>query len=138
MPLVDAMRLRVLPGTEYEPILVAPLDPNRNHADTFFGGSAAALAILAGWAAVHLRMRAEGLDLDLVIQRSEVDYVAPIVGELRARAVPPTEEAWRRFRKMIERSGKGRIEIEVVEDCAGEPAVRFRGDFVALPVDGAS
>ena len=132
MPLVDAMDVRVAAFEGLEPTLVAPLAPNRNHGDTFFGGSMAALAILAGWAAVHLRMKQDGVVGHLVIQRSEIDYLAPIDGEMRARARAPDPRKWARFRRAVERKGRGRIRIEVIEEAAGKPAIHFRGDFVVL------
>lgn len=137
MPLADAMdvRVEVEEGRELEPVLVGPLEPNRNHGHTFFGGSTAVLVTLAGWAAVHLRMLEEEIPGHLVIQRSDIEYLAPVEGELRARALPPDPAAWDRFRRMLARRGKGRITIDVVEDGVAEPAVRFSGDFVALVDD---
>lgn len=137
MPLADAMdvRVEVEEGRELEPVLVGPLEPNRNHGHTFFGGSTAVLVTLAGWAAVHLRMLQEEIPGHLVIQRSDIEYLAPVEGELRARALVPEPAAWDRFRRMIGRRGKGRITIDVIEDGVAEPAVRFSGDFVALVDD---
>lgn len=137
MPLADAMdvRVEVDDGCELEPVLIGPLEPNRNHGHTFFGGSTAVLVTLAGWAAVHLRMLEEEIPGHLVIQRSDIEYVAPIEGELRARALPPDPSAWDRFRRMMRRRGKGRITIDVIEHGVAESGVRFSGDFVALVDD---
>lgn len=68
-------------------ILSAPLAPNINHRDSVFGGSASSIAILAAWAHLHMRIRAEGLGPTLVIQRNSMAYDAPVLGRFTARAM---------------------------------------------------
>ncbi len=76
MPLSKAMGVRVLEANAALVRLSAPLAPNLNHRQTFFGGSAAALATLAAWALAHQKLLAEeGLDAHLVIQRSSMEYI---------------------------------------------------------------
>ena len=73
IPLSAAMGTRVVRADPAEVRLEAPLEPNLNHRATAFGGSVAALAILAGWTVVHLRLRTEGVEARTVIQRSDED-----------------------------------------------------------------
>ena len=71
IPLSRAMQAQVLAASTEGITLGAPLAPNINHRETVFGGSASALAILAAWALVHTRLRAEG-----IAGRFEGEFVA--------------------------------------------------------------
>jgi thioesterase domain-containing protein len=69
IPLSRAMEIEVRSATPQGVTLYAPLAPNINHRDTVFGGSASAVAILAAWSVVYVRMHAEGLTGRIVIHR---------------------------------------------------------------------
>jgi thioesterase domain-containing protein len=113
-------------------VLSAPLAPNINHRETVFGGSASALAILAAWSLLHVRLLAEGVSGRLVIQKSSMDYLAPMAGGFSAKSVAPESADWERFRRMLQRSGKGRVAVAVELYCAGRVTAQFRGEFVAI------
>jgi thioesterase domain-containing protein len=83
----------------------APLAPNINHRDTVFGGSASAIAILAAWSALYVRMRAEMRAGRIVIRRNKMSYERPIIDDFTARSAPPEAAAWA---KAIATLGKGR------------------------------
>jgi len=111
IPLSADMGVRVLEADSAHVLLEAPLEPNLNHRATAFGGSVAALGILAGWTLVHLRLREEGHEAQAVIQESSVRYDRPIQGPFRALSGPIDDPAWRRFTSALTRFGKARIEI---------------------------
>lgn len=113
-------------------VLAAPLGPNINHRDTVFGGSASAVAILAVWSMLHLRLSAEGLGSRLVIQRNTMDYLAPMAGPFTAVAQAPAPQAWQVFTRMLQRKGLGRIVQSSTLHYQGEPAGRLEGEFVAF------
>lgn len=131
IPLSAAMQVRVLVASPDEVLLQAPLAPNINHRETVFGGSASALAILAAWSLVHTRMRAQGLQGRLVIQRNSMEYGSPIQGDFTARATVDAAQ-WQPFARMLARKGKARIAITAVLEHAGQEAGRLQGEFVAL------
>jgi thioesterase domain-containing protein len=126
------MDIRVLEAGPDGVDIEAPIEPNLNHRSTAFGGSVAALAILAGWTLVHLRLRAEGLVTHTVIQSSDVRYDAPIHAAFRAVTEPVDPDAWERFTKTIRRHGKGRLRLSVTVLAEGGPAASFRGAYVAV------
>ena len=72
------MQVSVVELSLDEVVLGAPLAPNINHRHTVFGGSASALAILAAWSLVHVRLAAEGAAARLVIQRNTMSYDGPM------------------------------------------------------------
>ena len=132
IPLSRAMAVTVLTATPEEVCLAAPLGPNINHRDTVFGGSAAALAMLAAWSLLHVRLHAEGRAARLVIQRNTMEYERPIPGDFTARATLAEPHSWAQFSAMLARRGKGRIAVTAVLEYAGQAAGRLRGEFVAL------
>ena len=132
IPLTKLMGVSVLSIEEQALILQAPLAPNINHRHTVFGGSASALAILAGWALLHVRLRSEGFADRLVIQRNTMEYEHPITGQFTARATLEHPDRWSSFTAMIARKGKARIGVLAVLEHMGRVAARFNGEFVSL------
>ena len=136
IPLSHAMRASVVAADPQSVVLRAPLAPNINHRETVFGGSAASLAILAAWSLLHVRLLAEGLSPRLVIQRSTMDYDAPMAGAFEARSSLAEPGHWPRFTHMLAHKGKARIAVNSVLEIDGQPAGRFSGDFVAISAPG--
>ncbi|MFN9470447.1 YiiD C-terminal domain-containing protein [Acidovorax sp.] len=132
IPLSRAMEVSVLESSLARVVLSAPLAPNINHRETVFGGSASAVAILAAWSMLHLRLSAHGLGSRLVIQRNNMAYGLPIDGSFTAVAEAPSEAAWRAFVRVYERKGLGRIEQASVLMYHGQPAGKLTGEFVAF------
>lgn len=132
IPLSKAMGVSVVRSNEHEVLLRAPLEPNINHRETVFGGSASAVAILAAWALLFTRMKTHGLDQRLVIQRNTMYYDAPICGPFTARASLATVEHWDWFLQMVRRKGKGRVSARSVLEFEGRTVGRCDGEFVAL------
>lgn len=132
IPLSRAMRVRVIRQTPAEIRLHAPLRPNRNHQGSAFGGSVAALALLAGWALLHVRLRAASAPCALVVQRLEIDYVRPVTGPLEACARWAEAGAWDPFERALRNKGKGRIRVIATLEQDRRPAARLVGTFVAF------
>lgn len=137
IPLTRRMEVSVLEAGREQIVLEAPLEPNINHRDTVFGGSGSALAILAGWALVHVRLRQEGHSpRRIVIQRNQMEYLLPIKGTFRARSRAPALEEWSRFLRMLDRRDIGRVALEATLEADGEVAGRFEGEYVVLEDGG--
>jgi thioesterase domain-containing protein len=135
IPISSAMGITVAAAAASAVHLRVPLAPNINHRSTVFGGSAAAAAILAGWALLHTLLQHEGHGSRIVIQNSSIDYRLPIDGDFEAIASAPAEEDWSRFEKTLRRRGRGRIELTVTLEYAGGIAGTVRGAYVVLPLD---
>jgi thioesterase domain-containing protein len=117
-------------------VLSAPLEPNINHRDTVFGGSASALAILAAWSVLHTRLRSLGIECRLVIQRNTMEYELPIMDEFTARATLNEPNKWPQFMRVLSRKGKARVAVTSVLECANHVVGRFSGEFVAIHTTG--
>jgi thioesterase domain-containing protein len=132
IPLTAAMEVRVAAIDGEGVRLSAPLAPNINHRSTIFGGSASALAILAGWTQVHIRLREFGLTSRIVIQRNSMEYLLPIHGEFEAFCPSPPEAVWKRLVDGIRRRGRGRITLDVELFTEGDLAGTFSGAYVVM------
>jgi thioesterase domain-containing protein len=112
-------------------VLRAPLAPNANYKGTAFGGSLYSVAVLTGWAWVTRYLAARDVPADTVIQESNVQFLAPVQGELRASAAAPSREQIDKFRKMLQRAGRGRIRLRVDIQNDRTLATLFEGVFAA-------
>ncbi|MGA2838773.1 MAG: YiiD C-terminal domain-containing protein [Steroidobacteraceae bacterium] len=112
-------------------VLSAPLAPNANYKGTAFGGSLFSVAVLTGWAWLTRYLDAAQVAADAVIQESTIRYLAPVHGILRATLVPPTTAHIEKFRKMLQRAGRGRIRLIVDIRQGPTLAAKFEGVFAA-------
>jgi len=113
-------------------VLRAPLAPNANYKGSAFGGSLYSVAVLTGWAWVTRYLASRGIFVDAVIQESNVRFLAPVEGELRARAAAPARAQIDKFLKMLERAGRGRIRLRVEIDHRQSLATLFDGMYAAV------
>jgi thioesterase domain-containing protein len=112
-------------------ILRAPLAPNSNHKGTAFGGSLYSLAVLTGWAWATRYLAARGINADAVIQESNMRFLVPVQGEMRASIEIPSSGEIDKFAKMLHRAGRGRINLRVNIHHNRVLATIFDGLFAA-------
>lgn len=135
IPISAAMGVEVEVATDSVVRLRAPLRPNINHRSTVFGGSASAIAILAGWTLLHVRLTHGGHGSRIVIQNSIVHYDLPIDDDFTAIAREPDPADWDRFIRTLDRRGKARLEIRVDLEQDGRRAGHMTGAYVVVPHD---
>jgi len=132
IPLSRAMGVKVNEANWSRVELAAPLAPNINHRETVFGGSASAVAILAAWSLIFVRLIQKSMASRVVIQRNVMQYERPIVGMFTASSIDPGVEVWDRFVEMLRRKKRARITIGAILHFDGKTAGEFDGDFVAF------
>ncbi len=132
IPLTKAMQARVAEHSDTSVTLTAPLAPNINHRHTVFGGSASALALLAGWALLHLRLDATDLRPRLVIRKNSVDYTRAISSDFQAISTLTDETQWPRFLDALRKKSIARIDVSVVLTCEEREVGSFSGQYVAM------
>ena len=132
IPISAAMDVRVLSASPESVVLAAPIEPNVNHRETVFGGSAAAVATLAAWSVLHLALQAQGREVRLVIQRSVMDFERPIPGGFTATASRPSAADWSKFERSLSRRNRARIAVRSELWVDQRRVGSFEGDFVAI------
>lgn len=132
IPITAAMGVRVVDAGVDRVELAAPLAANINHRETVFGGSAAAVATLAAWTLVLLRLRAAELTTRLVIAHNSMSYDRPITADFRATAVADDLDSWDRFTAGIQRKGRGRVGAKSTLWLDNQQVAAFTGRFVAI------
>lgn len=132
IPLTRAMQVSVDDWDGQCLAVSAPLAPNLNHKATAFGGSLYALAVLAGWGLIVLRLWQEGLDCEVVVQSAEVEYLEPVNKRLAARCTLSDDKAWRKLLAQLRRRGRARITLHPCVPGTETDALRMRARFVAI------
>lgn len=132
IPISQAMAISVVTATTALVELHAPLEPNVNHRSTAFGGSVAAVAVLAGWSLLRLHLDDVSPVPQIVIQRSVVDYTAPVRSEFTAVCRRPSGEQLERFMDAFTRRGRGRLSLAVEVRSDDASVGSLLGAFVAL------
>ena len=132
IPISAFMQVSVRSASLDSVVLAAPLEPNINHKSTVFGGSASAVAILAAWSLLHLRLSEAGVPSHLVIQSNRMDYDLPILGDFEATSALADPASWPAFLRMLIRKKRARIEARSVLTYNNTVVGRFEGRFVAL------
>ena len=129
IPISRAMGVEVVEQSDSAITLAAPFAPNINHQGTVFGGSIASVATLAAWTMIYVRLKAHGINGDLVVQRSNLEYLLPMRSRFTARC-ELDEQSWQRFSAMFERRQKGRLHMLSEVYCEESLTCRLEGDFV--------
>lgn len=129
IPLTRAMRVRVESYDEGQLTVTAPLEPNHNHLGTAFGGSLAALVMLAGYALLWLELGDRAAHL--VVSESTLKFRRPVRAIIRASCRQPNEAEMAAFKAEFAANGKARIRLTVVIEEESQTAVEFAGTYVA-------
>lgn len=117
IPLARMMDIRIASWDGERVTLVAPAEPNVNDKGCAFGGSLASLMTIAGWALLRLAMDERGVRGDVYVQDSQIRYLAPVFGELRATARLVDGDSFDTYFTTLASRGKARLGAKV--DVAG-------------------
>ncbi len=130
IPITQLMGIRVYQYTGSTFETRAALNPNMNLHGTMFAGSIYSLATLTGWGLVHLMMKEQKIDGDIVLADADIHYHKPVT-EL-PRSIANFENIEGDF-KLLEQDKKARItvKVEVLDDV--RPVAEFVGQYVVVP-----
>lgn len=107
-----------------------PFAPNINDKSTVFGGSMAALATFSGWSLATLLCRQASLDCDIVVFKSEMEYLLPISDDFYSQAIV-SSSVRDHFITGLNSRDKARISIELTIKQGQTIAATYRGDYAA-------
>lgn len=112
MPPVAAMAIRSESFDGEELALQAPLSANINDKDCAFGGSLASVMTLAGWGWLMLQSGRAGYPADVYVADSQIRYLAPLFGDLRAVARLAEGEDWPAALRTLAQRGRARVAMQ--------------------------
>jgi thioesterase domain-containing protein len=127
IPVTRAMGIRVVAHGDTFAI-EAPVALNYNHLHTAFGGSINAVATLAAYAFVWLRL---GDAAHVVVRESTIRFLRPIRETIRAYCKEPTADELRIFYSALSDNAKATMRLGVVIQENETVAADFSGTFVA-------
>ena len=130
IPLTRAIGLRVVSADAAGFAVAAPVDQNRNHLNTAFGGSINAVATLAAYGLLWLELRNEAADV--VIRDSSIRFLRPIRETINALCGRPDNRQLEEFKTQLRANGSARIALRVRVQENGALAAQLEATFVAL------
>ncbi len=128
IPISRAIGVTVARADCEKVILSAPFCANINHKKTVFGGSLHAVATLACWSLLYVKLKKEHVKSQIVITKSDVSYNLPVDSDFQAECNAPEKAEWERFLKILKAKGKARISLS----CTIGTACNYRGTFAAI------
>ena len=132
IPISKELGVTVQSLTEKEIQLELPLEPNRNHKGTSFGGSLYSGCALACYGIFLSQLRSLGIQtMDIVISKGEIKYLAPVKADAQIVAGFRTLEEKAAFFRGLQAKGKARATMHAQVRVAGVLCAEFFGDFVA-------
>ncbi len=115
-----------------EVIVVAPFELNYNTHGTAFGGSLSVLCTLAGWCGVAAQLMRWEMEPNIVISHGEIDYLAPIKGDLRVSCRQPGAEEWAEFKAKLLERGKAKLNLTCEAISGSDVGAKYLGTYVAI------
>ncbi len=143
IPILRELGVQLRDLSSHESLLFLPLEPNRNHKGTAFGGSLYAACTAGCYAFIYLlQIRLHLEDWDLVIVEGQMKYLRPVEQDFLVSShilMPPKWDSATLRQRLIEKK-KVRLHLQSnIHPAKSEPSprllARFEGDFTFVPRD---
>ncbi|MHC1683374.1 MAG: YiiD C-terminal domain-containing protein [Clostridiaceae bacterium] len=131
IPITKAMELSVIEFSKSKVRVKASLKANRNHKNTAFGGSINSLMTVCGWSMVFINIKEIDPKSHIVIQKSNINYIAPIEEDFTAECEFINEDVKQEFISTYKKRGKSRLKLKVYCYKDKKILAEFEGQFVA-------
>ena len=132
IPLVKSMDIQVTTCNKEQICLFAPLSPNRNHKQTAFGGSIAAIATVCGWSYMFLQFQHIFPNSSIVIQKSNIQYIAPIRDDFIVECIYHDTAKVQSVIQCCQQHGKGKMTLEIHCYCQNKLCATLEGTFFVV------
>ena len=132
IPISQAMNITVMELTKHSLKLYVPLEPNKNHLGTLFGGSLYAGGALACYGLFMSTLRDRGQNTNNVVAADgHIQYKSPVNGNcvIEAQWSPETQEE--AFFETLTRWKKAKTEMKAQITVKGKLCAEFSAHFVA-------
>ena len=132
IPLVDTIGLMVVQADDHFVKLQAPLQSNRNHLGTAFGGSLYSMGVLACYTWLFNTLNNRKIDCHVVIKGGQIKYLKPVDNEIVSVCMSPETEVLKKFLLTVEKKQKAQISLRSEILVNSQVACVFEGDFVSI------
>lgn len=131
IPITKAMGITVIEFTKSRVKLSAQIEPNINDKLTAFGGSINALMTICGWAMTFINIKDVDNDVQIVIHKSNITYMAPINEDFIAECSVEHNESVE-FIENYKKYNKARLNLKVFCGKKERIFVKYEGEYVAF------
>lgn len=126
IPLSRHLGVKINKIDELEAIVTAPLEINRNHMNTAFGGSLQAILVLSAYAWLFQIMKQNSHSCHVILQESNYEFLKPVCEDITAICRAPKESQMQKFLDTFAKKKKARIILH----ASVEDKCHFAGKFV--------
>lgn len=132
IPITKQMEISVIEFTPLKVRILTKLEPNLNHKCTAFGGSINSVMTVCGWAMVYSNIKEIDKEAHIVVQKSNINYLAPIDKDFIAECTLSDKKSREVFFKTYRKHNKARISLKVT--CSDEHIMlaEYQGQYVAF------
>lgn len=132
IPITKAMEFSVIEFSKSKVRVKASLKANKNHKNTAFGGSINSLMTVCGWSMVFINIKEVDSNAHIVIQKSNINYIAPIEEDFIAECEFIDEDVRESFIDTYNKHSKSRLKLKVYCYQGKKKLAEFEGQFVAF------
>lgn len=134
IPISQSLGIKVIEVESNHVSISAPIQPNRNHLNTVFGGSSSTVCILTAWSLFQNYIFNNQLDGKVMIRKQMVDYLKPITKNFVCNAYFNDDLDLAVFQNTFNKMHKARLAITEHIYQEAQLAVEFKGIFVLMKV----
>lgn len=132
IPLTAAMQLQTDIFSKEQIQLSVPLAPNKNDKNTGFGGSIACLLTVCGWSMMYANFYKAFPYAKIVVQKSELRYLAPITDDFYAICQCTDLAAKESVCNHLQTKGKGKLSLHIDCYCKDLLAATLEGTYYII------
>jgi thioesterase domain-containing protein len=132
IPISNQMGIQDFKIANHRLNLTLPLQPNRNHKMTMFGGSLYSASALACYGLFLSGLRGQSFQTnDIVISEGGMRYLAPVDADARIQAQWNSDEEMQKFFQTLKTKKKARVLMRAEVKIQDRLCAEFSGMFVA-------
>lgn len=117
IPLTEFMDIQAETYTPEKVVLSVPLAQNKNDKNTGFAGSISALMTVCGWSVMYANFHKLLPKGNIVAQKTQIRYIAPITGDFRAECICNDPEGKQALLDSFAKFQKGKLILHIQCFC---------------------
>lgn len=129
IPLTKLMQISIEEFTNEKVVLKTPLEINRNHKGTAFGGSLVTVLTTNCWLMAFKHFKEINSDCHIVIGKSEIEYKKPVTEDFLSICEIMDFSELNKAKEFFVRKGKTKINLTATIEEKGNLCVNFTGVF---------